>query len=392
MFQDVAVNDQSFTVKYPHLDLEQQTFTTHIQSKGAAKTALRNKQPVEITQYSICTLHLDFGSFSVQCNFPFPVDSKLTKVRVSRAQGWLEVVAPLVTPSKRGRFISDPFPIIPGPDGKIYNLFLPHVDFRTLPKLDEMQLYSSIDAPHSIPTHLMSMFTNREETDPGGTGSLAKIKLMIHALLFPKHKVIRIMAPHYIPLLTFFVKGIYLNHNSGTVVGEGYVLPMKYTVNNPPSSVAVTEFNVGQPEMTWLHEVLPGMVEQGRDWEHSSDCEYKRGEVPKKQFTPYCTCGQVRLGEVFGDIVDLKTYSPMVTKVAISPLFSAPYVQPTRRELNMQPETEQNDGSSERPKCKVCAKEAPQKCGKCKKVSYCSRQCQAEDWTEHKKTCRKRMT
>jgi hypothetical protein len=44
--------------------------------------------------------------------------------------------------------------------------------------------------------------------------------------------------------------------------------------------------------------------------------------------------------------------------------------------------------------CQVC-KEMPSdpskpwsKCGQCKKVSYCSKKCQAEDWPNHKKTCK----
>jgi hypothetical protein len=27
-------------------------------------------------------------------------------------------------------------------------------------------------------------------------------------------------------------------------------------------------------------------------------------------------------------------------------------------------------------------------CGKCKRVAYCSKECQKEDWKDHKKNCR----
>ena len=38
-------------------------------------------------------------------------------------------------------------------------------------------------------------------------------------------------------------------------------------------------------------------------------------------------------------------------------------------------------------KCEICNKNAPLLCGKCKSVSYCSKECQKKDWTDHKKIC-----
>ena len=44
---------------------------------------------------------------------------------------------------------------------------------------------------------------------------------------------------------------------------------------------------------------------------------------------------------------------------------------------------------------KTCAncgikREKMQKCGRCKKAHYCSKECQAQAWPEHKKACKKR--
>jgi len=44
--------------------------------------------------------------------------------------------------------------------------------------------------------------------------------------------------------------------------------------------------------------------------------------------------------------------------------------------------------------CQVCKKLPPDpdkpwsKCGQCKKVSYCSKKCQEQDWPNHKKSCK----
>merc|ERR1712032_717307 len=45
----------------------------------------------------------------------------------------------------------------------------------------------------------------------------------------------------------------------------------------------------------------------------------------------------------------------------------------------------------EKPVCHNCMKdiEKPLRCGVCKKVSYCSQQCQKSDWSYHKRNCKK---
>jgi hypothetical protein len=35
----------------------------------------------------------------------------------------------------------------------------------------------------------------------------------------------------------------------------------------------------------------------------------------------------------------------------------------------------------------ICGKNGDKKCGKCKRKMYCSKECQLEDWPNHKKTC-----
>merc|ERR1719265_2193211 len=47
--------------------------------------------------------------------------------------------------------------------------------------------------------------------------------------------------------------------------------------------------------------------------------------------------------------------------------------------------------AEEKPHCHNCMKEIdkPLRCGICKKVSYCSPKCQKEDWSFHKRNCKK---
>lgn len=45
------------------------------------------------------------------------------------------------------------------------------------------------------------------------------------------------------------------------------------------------------------------------------------------------------------------------------------------------------DGLLEKAYCNKCGKEAVKKCGRCKSVYYCSRECQVDDWKSHKPIC-----
>jgi hypothetical protein len=49
------------------------------------------------------------------------------------------------------------------------------------------------------------------------------------------------------------------------------------------------------------------------------------------------------------------------------------------------------EAQGEKPHCHNCHKDIqkPLRCGVCKRVTYCSAQCQRDDWTFHKRTCRK---
>ena len=43
--------------------------------------------------------------------------------------------------------------------------------------------------------------------------------------------------------------------------------------------------------------------------------------------------------------------------------------------------------SNEINQCTICGKDADKKCSRCKKVAYCSKECQAGNWKTHKYDC-----
>jgi MYND finger len=375
----VAESTSSFIVDFPVVDFEKPSYMTHIKVIGAALARLKKKENLAIIQLSPCTLTVTFGPFQVQGNYIFPVDGGNARIRVSRVNGWIEIIAPFVVPPLRGFFTSRPFPVVLSPWGPFYNTFRPYVNFRQLPKLDgHLTNRDSSNKTVSIPTHLMTMWTNKELALTNG---MAKIKLHIHTLLFPypKPPVFRFKSQslRHVDIL-FFVAGLYLDPNSRSVVGEGYILPITANVSTLPR--VDLEIKVYEEEMRWWLSALQSMVEQARMWKHGPNCALGAA-------LPICHCGQGQVTSAFMGVQEWRKYASIVTPIAISPIFPAPWLDSTRRNI---PEVEQEaiDMGGVGKKCKVCGEHgARKKCGKCMNVVYCSRECQVADWREHKASC-----
>lgn len=63
----------------------------------------------------------------------------------------------------------------------------------------------------------------------------------------------------------------------------------------------------------------------------------------------------------------------------------------TSNEVTLSPSTETSSTDNnlkEKHFCPICKKEATQLCSRCKKVYYCSIECQKNDWINHKINCK----
>jgi hypothetical protein len=179
------------------------------------------------------------------------------------------------------------------------------------------------------------------------------------------------------------------------VVREAYVLetPSDQIFDNS----AVVQLTVSESQMKLWRTALPAMAERCRDWEHLQTCEY----MAESTFTSLCSCGK---GNVPDELPTLDGWNlrPHSTRIAISPIFSPPYLEKTRgfskcladnnaecMEIHrtFAPITDATAMSSQKHKCKICWKDSDRKCTKCEEVVYCSTACQGKDWKEHKVFC-----
>lgn len=56
--------------------------------------------------------------------------------------------------------------------------------------------------------------------------------------------------------------------------------------------------------------------------------------------------------------------------------------------LDLQPKQEKIENVNRNRACFVCQKNSSLRCSKCKKIYYCSVECQKQDWHSHKLICR----
>jgi hypothetical protein len=198
-----------------------------------------------------------------------------------------------------------------------------------------------------------------------------------------------------------FVNDIRLDLASHTVVLDACVLPLSQHISSTLAleikrvhDVGVLQINTKVDEVrAWKH-LLPAYSERCRTWSHNpAKCEYfLKGVIPisvEINQTPLCSCGKGKnLGTTFETNEDWKPFAPYVTRVAISPLFPVPFVDTISGDLFEQFYKEKSELDS----CAMCGGQGKPRllvCSACKKVNYCSPDCQRVHWKVHKRVCKR---
>ncbi|KAH9846882.1 hypothetical protein C2E23DRAFT_539520 [Lenzites betulinus] len=416
------------THTFVHVDLDGKTNSVAsltarllVEDTDAKATFAQGALPV-VTQPSPFSMRVALGGRVQDLVYPLPVVGAQQKVRLARKSSYIEVVVPVAMPyPKAWALKSTPFPVI-RTDNTLFPWNMHRVPLDRSPALDVTTLTSP--ARQWFNPHISLQMSDRERKmrTAKSLSGLALVKDTIHSIMVrfagiqggPRSRVfaLRDEASGGKMDTMFFVSELRYDLACHTVVCDAFVLcltpQLAYAAG--PALRAVMEKPVevvrvyGDEMRTWKH-LLPALVERCRAaWKHGRNCEYAaQGRIPLEvdieAGDPLCSCGRGKDVKGMHEVPLWKKLAPFVTRVALSPLFPVPYLEPILDRDEVRDAAEQvraatHDGKPEdsaggATRCARCSKsgDALRRCARCKAVAYCSQGCQKSDWKKHKPAC-----
>ncbi|KAJ7588498.1 hypothetical protein C8J56DRAFT_1164384 [Mycena floridula] len=367
-----------------------------VSTEKAKKLFTVDRLVPEITQISPCVMRLTLGDCVQDVIFPFPIAGEQQRLRLARKSLYIEVIVP---PS--GPFLADvmkvkPFPVVTSSsDTALVPWNIHRVNLTRLPLLN-----CKANIKEWLNSHLALAMSARERSlrKKHDVDTLMFVKDSLHAILVHSSGIQSEGTRRLFALrdkgtnncdTILFISDLRYDVDSHTIVGDGYVLPLTtiFIARNDKAFTklvhtgGLTNIEIDEGEMiAWKH-LLSAFTERCRTWTHGLNCEYRAsGNIPlteKMEIVPLCSCGRGKDVEGMSKVDLWRPFAPYVTRMALSPLFAVSYLERVIR-----------DPASRR--CHVCrarGKPKLQQCITCKKVRYCSRECQKKDWNKHKVKC-----
>ncbi|TFY83360.1 hypothetical protein EWM64_g646 [Hericium alpestre] len=373
------------------------SMTSHISVHNAeAQRLLQSGATPQVSQISSCGMRVKLEHHQQDLYFPFPVVGSQNKIRIARKSLYIEVVVPPAGPFKPDGMKLNPFPVTR--HNLVFNPWNIHrVNLAQLPVLD----VKASKLNQWLNPHVASMMSTRELSlrKKHEGDHLMLVKDSLHTI-FVRSAGTQGGPPQRLFTLTdvatnncdtlFFINDLRYDLHSHTVVCDGYVLPLQpallQTINRAFSRLVAegkpVSVSVYEGEMRAWKQLLPAFVERCRSWQHTENCEYaSQGRVPlseEMEEIPLCSCGRGKDTEGMSKNALWKPLAPYATRIALSPLFAVSYLESIGRDPDAH-------------KCYVCRGKGKPKlkaCTGCRKVRYCSPDCQKQDWKAHKPKCK----
>ncbi|KAI0068615.1 hypothetical protein BV25DRAFT_1895833 [Artomyces pyxidatus] len=375
--------------------------------KEDEREVLLSGAAVAYEQVSPSGIEFTFGPCAHKVFFPFPVDGTRIKLRIARKTHFIEVVVPPSGPLTPGGFYLNPYPLIfEGTTPTLWNIHRLNLD--RLPALDP----TAKSQLSWLNPHVSFMLSDRERSSVSGAQlkqqsvqqTLVDVKESLHSIFIRftglqgdgAHTVFALAEPSSGPYMLLFVSALRLDAAANTLALDAYAFPLTNALREramgllerlvaraaPPVQV-----NTVDNEMrAWLR-LLPALAERCRiGWVHGAECEYLRPRGDAEG--GLCGCGRGRGGGApFKVGAAWAELAPLVTRVALGPLFAVSYLDTVAGNLDGPVPPVSSGGNG----CALCGKEGRPRlllCSRCKRVSYCSAECQKADWKiKHKVQC-----
>ncbi|KAI1149109.1 hypothetical protein F4825DRAFT_469448 [Nemania diffusa] len=381
------------------------------------KLALQGGCQVQRSTVSPCEVSIQLGKIApLNLSFPTIVVENSQKLRIARKSLYIEVVAQVAGPFEWMNYPHFMYPILLQ-DEKPANYNLPYLELQTCPIVDINQRTKL----EWLNTHLSGMMSARERVLREQSGRLhsagEQIRLDFKESLFSlfvrfsgiqgeKGRAFGInCAGHGGIHMLILPSSLRLDLTNRTVVLDCAVLPL-YDELMPrlPRSLSslneqgVVPINVNAAELQLWRRVLPTFVERCRTWTHKANCEYATsGAIPlamENGTQLLCSCGNGNFPPNFiRNVSGWKTLAKYAVRAAISPAFWAPFADDVYCPDMSGDAIATGAGASSGEGCQSCGKDKQEdgsgllNCTGCRKVKYCSRECQRADWKKHKPVC-----
>jgi MYND finger len=408
------------------------TATTRAFLKGDPKARLAKGAPVTNVQTSASILTISLGTLKLPLPVPFPFQHGNCTVRIARKSGWIEAVVPFTTNTSPASFNVDPFSIIREKSLTPYSWTMP----RVIPKgLPVVQL-STDNNLGWIRDHVMSSFSNRERalrddnfnTRTTGDGfvdlkeELFIIILRAAGLQDPSpHKIFLLETPSMGVCCVIFVKHVKLEESYATLAADAYVLVLTPDLVHRFSRELLDLNEGGAIQIKCSEEsykvwgrYLAASIERCRDWVHTKRCAtagYKTHEDDTNQplLRWICRCGAGKVPQEFREEKRWKPFSPFVVRCLLTPVFPAPSMELQipesmlgnfKKDMDAHIDDERDEKAKEKDslkelRCSTCKAAGRRdggkllRCSGCSQAVYCSKECQRNDWKDHRKRCGK---
>ncbi|KAL7932487.1 hypothetical protein V8C35DRAFT_307229 [Trichoderma chlorosporum] len=391
--------------------------TAHMQvSSKRGQKLLQNKAPIELQQSDPFTINVVFGKKELICplRYPAPVTSIGSKTRIARTSGYIEVIAPLADPKKSeilGDFVS---PTVTTPRGLPVAATLPHLNLDNLPILD-LKEKARLSWLTTL-TSLQFSVKEREMRDGVDASGLAKdVRVNFKESLFTMFMVSSGVQGSQTGLIfikhpqkggiqaVILISALRLDGDAASVVLDAAIIPFSLKMlESEKLRTFLYELDplggctviVDDEELALWKKAIPSFVERCRTWNHRPTCEYTKAGATVPLSLEHgeqwlCSCGNGQLPKDFVALPMWDNAAEYAVRLAISPMFSVPFVEPVINENKFM----MKESADTVEQCNTCGKteqlDGPKlkKCKGCLKTSYCSTECQRTDWKQHKREC-----
>ncbi|EPS39897.1 hypothetical protein H072_6313 [Dactylellina haptotyla CBS 200.50] len=409
----------------PHPKIERIIYRWNT-TEPKALELLETKAKISTPKLGMSTYSIRLGSESHKVEFPYPIE-ELVKTSIARRSRYIELDARLHRKKNTPAHLRFPIISLDSPTHSIVAWSVHRINLdRSPPVLIDFtkQKPQNYEWINTVMTYAFSSDERREisSTKQAYAGNpLTEMKESLHTIII-RHIGIQgnqcsVYALHnatHGSHMLVFVKDIRLDLSGGGIVGDCALIPLE---GDPPLAIqphlmrlelakklAPVRNTDGETE-TWRYFSVSS-IERCRTWKHKQNCEYfKVGKVPlpvsgqNPRATPICSCGMGIFPRSFTNDPLLKPFLPYATRAAIGPVFLPPYSAGTQslKDMMSKIKNELNISGSQplggNPgTCAVCKSRGDEdqklmKCGRCKKVEYCSKACQTQDWKKHKIFC-----